>query len=98
FSRHDLTSSESPPGESAFDLVCCRNVLIYLRRDAQEDAMKRVRAAVADDGYLLLGEAEWPCGPVAATLTPRDRRTRLFKAAPSAAMRESRETTVRHQH
>jgi chemotaxis methyl-accepting protein methylase len=88
FALHDLTSPVPPPGEGAFDLVCCRNVLIYLGPEAQAEAISAVRAAVAPGGYLFLGEAEWPSASVAATLTPRDRRTRLFKAASPAVERD----------
>jgi chemotaxis methyl-accepting protein methylase len=98
FSRHDLTSAAQPPSEGAYELVCCRNVLIYLRPEAQAHALSVVRSAIAPGGYLFLGEAEWPSESIAATLTPRDRRTRLFKAASPAVERECRETTLRSQH
>jgi chemotaxis protein methyltransferase CheR len=80
FSQHDLTSDAPPPGGGTFDLVSCRNVLIYFLRDAQLAALTKVRAAVADGGFLLLGEAEWPPAAVAASLSPRGRKTKLFKA------------------
>jgi chemotaxis methyl-accepting protein methylase len=88
FSRHDLTSPLPAPGEGSFELVACRNVLIYLRREAQMDALAKVRAAVVGGGFLFLGEAEWPSSPVAETLIPRGHKTRLFQAISPAVGRE----------
>jgi two-component system CheB/CheR fusion protein len=82
FARHDVTSGLSPR-ESAYDLVCCRNLLIYLDRDAQDTALRHLRDRVRPGGYLCLGEAEWPGAAVAATLTPVSRGLRIFRAAPS---------------
>lgn len=58
FGRHDLTSLQDPPGATRFDLVSCRNVLIYLQRDLQEQVFDRLQGALADGGCLFLGEAE----------------------------------------
>lgn len=82
FSHHDLTLSGDVPGGSApFDLVCCRNVLIYFDRETQERALRRLRAAVRDGGFLCLGEAEWPPVSIAASLIAFPHTTRLFRAA-----------------
>jgi chemotaxis methyl-accepting protein methylase len=70
FSRHDILSSRPPPGGGEFDLVCFRNVLIYLGHEVQERALLSARTAVREDGYLCLGEAEWLSPTIAATLTP----------------------------
>jgi two-component system CheB/CheR fusion protein len=82
FARHDVTS-DLAPREPAYDLICCRNLLIYLGRGAQEAALRRLRERVRPGGYLCLGEAEWPGPAVAATLTPVSRGLRIFRAAPS---------------
>jgi chemotaxis methyl-accepting protein methylase len=86
YSQHDLTSRQPPPGaDEAFDLVCCRNVLIYFDRTVQEQALQLLRDSVRDDGYLFLGEAEWPMPPVAGTLQALNRPARIFRAAERAA-------------
>jgi chemotaxis methyl-accepting protein methylase len=79
FARHDVTS-DAPPGDGCFDLLCCRNMLIYLQRDVHQQVLRRLRGAVVPGGYLCLGEAEWPSPAMIATLTPLHRKTRLFRA------------------
>ncbi len=63
FARHDLLSSALPaPAEAAFasfDLVSCRNLLIYLAPASQERALLRLIKTCAPGALLLLGEAEW---------------------------------------
>ncbi|HEU4539098.1 MAG TPA: CheR family methyltransferase, partial [Polyangiaceae bacterium] len=62
FARHDVVSSALPaPAEAAFasfDLVSCRNLLIYLAPAAQERVLLRLLKACAPGALLLLGEAE----------------------------------------
>lgn len=82
FSHHDLASQEDPPGAgSLFDLVCCRNVLIYFDQSIQEQAMRGLRRAVRSGGYLCLGESEWPMPSIAAYLDALPHRTRVFRAS-----------------
>ncbi len=81
FSHHDILSSRPPPGGGEFDLVCFRNVLIYLGHEIQELALHSVRRAVRPEGYLCLGEAEWLSTTIATTLRPLAHDTRIFRAA-----------------
>jgi chemotaxis methyl-accepting protein methylase len=80
FSHHDILSSRPPPGSGEFDLVCFRNLLIYLGHEVQEPALHSARRAVRNEGYLCLGEAEWPTPAIAATLAPLAHETRIFRA------------------
>jgi chemotaxis methyl-accepting protein methylase len=80
FSHHDILSLRPPPGGGEFDLVCFRNLLIYLGPDVQELALHSVRRAVRQEGYLCLGEAEWPTPAIAGTLRPLAHETRIFRA------------------
>lgn len=80
FSHHDILSSRPPPGSGEFDLVCFRNLLIYLGHEVQEPALYSARRAVRNEGYLCLGEAEWPTPAIAATLAPLAHETRIFRA------------------
>jgi chemotaxis protein methyltransferase CheR len=41
-----------------FDIVFCRNVLIYFDRETKADILKRLSAILAKDGFLVLGAAE----------------------------------------
>lgn len=55
FSVHNML------GDAAFtrmDLICCRNVLIYLNREAQEQVLKSFHFALQPGGLLFLGSAE----------------------------------------
>ncbi len=51
------------PPESVFggfDMVFCRNVLIYLLEEYQEIVFDKIYHALAENGYLVLGETERP--------------------------------------
>lgn len=83
FVHHDLTAPTLPePG--AFDLVSCRNVLIYLRKDLQQQVLRRLTASLRPGGYLLLGEAEWPSVGLAG-LRVVSRSARIFEREHSGA-------------
>jgi chemotaxis protein methyltransferase CheR len=41
-----------------FDLILCRNVLIYFRHDRRRAVVERLLQHLAPGGYLLLGHAE----------------------------------------
>jgi chemotaxis protein methyltransferase CheR len=60
FRRFNLLSDLSPLG--LFDIVFCRNVLIYFDQAIKLDVIARVRAQTASDGYLVLGAAETMVG------------------------------------
>lgn len=81
FSYHDILSSRPPPGGGEFDLVCFRNLLIYLGHEVQEQALQSARRAVRREGYLCLGEAEWPSAAIATTLIALGHDTRLFRVS-----------------
>lgn len=78
--RQDLLREE-PPGPP-FDLVVCRNVVIYFDRDGQERLFQRFSEALAPGGYLLLGKVETLLGPARDRLELLDVRERIFRRAP----------------
>ncbi|SMC16677.1 chemotaxis protein methyltransferase CheR [Desulfacinum hydrothermale DSM 13146] len=43
---------------AGFDLVSCRNVLIYYEKEAQEAIVSRLHQAIGPGGLLVLGEVE----------------------------------------
>lgn len=55
FARHSLVTN-SP--FSGMDLVSCRNLLIYLRKEAQAHVLAVLHYALKPDGALLLGRSE----------------------------------------
>ena len=58
FTRANLL--ETPPGR--FDLVLCRNVLMYMPAPRKADAFEQLSAAVGPRGYLILGAGETVIG------------------------------------
>ena len=48
----------SDPPFSKLDLICCRNLLIYLNADVQRKILELFHFALRDDGYLFLGHSE----------------------------------------
>jgi chemotaxis protein methyltransferase CheR len=56
FQRHDLRESARHLGP--FDLVFCRNVLIYFDTETKRRILHQVREAMYPGGYLLLGAVE----------------------------------------
>jgi two-component system CheB/CheR fusion protein len=55
FSEHDLTND---PPFSKMDLICCRNVLIYMNSELQKRIFNTFHGALKLGGYLFLGPSE----------------------------------------
>ena len=55
FSQHNLISDTS---FNEFDLILCRNVLIYFDKDLQDRALNLFNDSLANLGYLALGTKE----------------------------------------
>ena len=55
FRRHNLLAD---PFESGYDLICCRNVVIYFTDEAKERLYARFFDALAPGGYLFIGGTE----------------------------------------
>ena len=60
FQVHNLL--EPPPHPGGFDIVLCRNVLLYLSPDKKALAFERLASAMAEDGWLMLGAGETVIG------------------------------------
>jgi chemotaxis protein methyltransferase CheR len=58
----------------AFDLVFCRNVLIYFDQPTKIDVLNRVAKQMPSDGFLVLGAAETVVGLTEAFKPMTDRR------------------------
>lgn len=80
FQRRDLLD-EFPAAPGGFQLITCRNVLIYFDRDTQERLLLRFHEALAPGGFLVLGKVETLLGPVRSRFAAIDARERIFRRA-----------------
>lgn len=46
------------PMKGSFDVIFCRNVVIYFSKDTQRELFDRYADLLADDGYLFVGHSE----------------------------------------
>jgi len=60
FQVHNLL--EPPPHPGGFDIVLCRNVMLYLSPDKRTLAFERLASAMAEDAWLMLGAGETVIG------------------------------------
>jgi chemotaxis protein methyltransferase CheR len=60
FQVHNLLEPAPHPGD--FDIVLCRNVMLYLSPEKKALAFDRIAGAMADDGWLMLGAGETVIG------------------------------------
>lgn len=56
FRHHNVLGP--PPSPRSFDLVLCRNVLLYFDDSTRERALERLREATDAEGWLMLGAGE----------------------------------------
>jgi chemotaxis protein methyltransferase CheR len=71
FQVHNLLEPAPHPGQ--FDIVLCRNVLLYLNAERRGLVFDRVAGAMAPDGWLMMGAGETVIG-----------QTRKFEADPES--------------
>jgi chemotaxis protein methyltransferase CheR len=55
YERRNLADGRFPAG---FDLILCRNVLIYFGSDARKQVLDGLISSLRDDGFLLVGYSE----------------------------------------
>src|SRR5260370_38171229 len=73
--KHDLTTESAPA--APYDLVVCRNVVIYFDRPMQERLFTLFADALQPAGGLVLGKVETLFGPARERLVPRAPRARI---------------------
>ena len=67
-----------------FDVIFCRNVLIYFDQQTKIDVLNRLARVTAGDGYLVLGAAETVIGLTDRfTMVPDKRGLYAPNASPS---------------
>jgi chemotaxis protein methyltransferase CheR len=67
FQIHSLL--ERPPTVAPFDIILCRNVLLYFSQNVRTGVFEQLRSCIAPDGVLMLGAGETVLG-----------QTRLFES------------------
>jgi chemotaxis protein methyltransferase CheR len=88
FERHNLVTGESPPlGESPFDLVVCRNVLIYFEPSAVESVLASLEAALRPGAELILGAADRLTGTATRLASEPVARERRSSGPPKRKLR-----------
>lgn len=77
--QQNLLESFSHLGQ--FDLIMCRNVLIYFEVDVKKQVIDRMSAMMRPDGYYMLGAAESVVGVTDTFNRFRDCRSAVYKPA-----------------
>ena len=87
FLAHNLLKP-LPEGVGPFDLIFCRNVLVYFTPEAAEEALLHLTGALAPEGLLFLGPTDVPSTPAGlksfgpAELTVYRKKTTSLPKAP----------------
>ena len=67
------------PRQPQYDLILCRNVVIYFDRPMQERLFVTFADTLTPGGYLVLGKVETLFGPARDSLTLVDPRERVYR-------------------
>ena len=94
FERHNLVSDPVPgPGDGGFDLVVCRNVLIYFAPVPGARVVATLKRALSTSGKLVLGSADRLCdwavhddAPKPQLPPPAPRPTRARRPTPAPTL------------
>jgi chemotaxis protein methyltransferase CheR len=78
---HAADLCAEPPLSRSYDLILCRNVIIYFEREMQERIFATFADALAPGGFLILGKVETLSGPARNQLTLLDARERIYRRA-----------------
>ncbi|GBF27359.1 chemotaxis protein methyltransferase Cher2 [bacterium MnTg02] len=81
FKTFNLLNSFAPLG--TFDIVFCRNVLIYFDQPTKKDVLNRICKQLTPDGFLVLGAAETLVG-LSDEYKPVSGRRGLYQVAGAA--------------
>lgn len=83
FSMDDCTSpGQMAPANSifgTFDLVLCRNVLVYFSPELQENVLHKINKTITPGGYLILGDADTLPGEIKCEFFNFDSKNKIFQ-------------------
>ena len=75
FKQFNLLDSMAPLGK--FDIIFCRNVLIYFDRETKAKVLSNMTGLLPDDGFVILGGAETVLG-ITDTLKPMENTRGIY--------------------
>jgi chemotaxis protein methyltransferase CheR len=78
FEKHDLIRG---PSKRNFDLVLCRNLLIYIDTEYKVPIFETIEGSLRDDGYLVIGMTETLPHECRDTFQAVDKRHRIYQKA-----------------
>lgn len=92
FQVHNVLEAPPQPGE--FDIILCRNVLLYLNPEKRTLAFERLGSSLASDGWLMLGAGETVIGQTRKLCADGEARG-LYRLARSGEQADRRLNTER---
>ncbi|MEM9510807.1 MAG: chemotaxis protein CheB, partial [Cyanobacteria bacterium P01_E01_bin.35] len=75
FAPHDITKDA---GFTRMNLISCRNVLIYLQSNLQQQVLRNLHFSLASKGILFLGEAE-TLGYIESEFQALDKKNKIYQ-------------------
>lgn len=76
FKKQDLFSDSQG---THYDLITCRNVLIYFTKKMQDKLFLNFYKVLNDDGYLIIGKTETLMGEASEIFEPINARERIYQ-------------------
>ncbi|MFB6308636.1 MAG: protein-glutamate O-methyltransferase CheR [Haloarculaceae archaeon] len=76
FERHDLIRGDP---KRNFDLVLCRNLLIYIDGEYKVPIFETIRGSLRTNGYLMIGMTETLPAECRQTFEPVDKQHRIYR-------------------
>jgi chemotaxis protein methyltransferase CheR len=76
FKQHDLIRGEK---KSDFDLVLCRNLLIYIDSSFKAPVFETIRGSLREDGYLVIGMTETLPAECRNDFEPVSKQQRIYR-------------------
>jgi chemotaxis protein methyltransferase CheR len=76
FEQHDLIRGEP---KRDFDLVFCRNLLIYIDTEFKVPIFETIRGSLKDGGYLMIGMTETLPSACRDSFEPVDKQHRIYR-------------------
>lgn len=81
FERQDLIRDDPP---TDFDLVMCRNLLIYINSESKRELFETLTAGLDEGGYLIIGKTETLPTELSDDFHTVDSRLRMYQRGPES--------------